>query len=197
MGKDVSKSTVVQTLFGIVAAVVLLTAVLTIFAVSSYVDCASRLLGGASPSDVFPPPTFRRLAVEFWGHRDLYLARVLAQECAADAPGGTRRFDREALALGAVKTLINSSQRVTLSAVFLPAHGGRGLTHSALAEWGRPPADLNESEMVWLFVVGQEPSCSKQRGTAEQDRDFCASLYQSRLAELPRPHPEPPKGAPE
>jgi hypothetical protein len=183
---DVSKSTAVNTFLGIVIAVVLLAAVLAIVAVNSYVDCASRLLGGASPSDVFPPPTFRRVAVEFWGHRDLYLARVLAQECAADARGGTRRLDREAFALGAVKTLISSSQRVTLSAVFLPAHGGRGLTRSALAEWGRPPADLNESEMTWLFVVGQDPSCSKQRGPAESSRDFCASLYQSRLAQLSR-----------
>jgi hypothetical protein len=180
----VSKSTVVHTLFGIVSAVVLLASVLAIFAVNSYVDCASRLLSGAHPTDVFPPPTYRRLAVAFWGHRDLFLARVLAQECAADARGGMRRFDREALALGAVKTLISSSQKQTLSAVFMPAHGGRGLTRSALAEWGRAPADLNESEMIWLFVVAQEPSCSKQRGAAEKDQDSCALLYESRLSTL-------------
>lgn len=181
------KSTVVQTLFGTVVAAVLLVAVLVIFAANSYVGCASRLLSGAPPADVFPPATYRRLAVPFWGHRDLFLARVLARECAADSRGGIGRFDRQVLALGAVKTLIDWPQRVTLSAVFMPVPGGgRGLTRASLAEWGRPPADLDESEMTWLFVVSQQPDCSKHR-VAEKDRDACASLYQSLLDKLPRP----------
>ena len=185
MGTNMSKSTVANTLVGIGVAIVLLVAGLAIFATNSYEECVSRLLSGASPSDVSPPPMYRRLSVAFWGHRDLYLARVLAQECAAGAPEGIRRIDREALALGAVKTLISSSQRQTLSAVYWRApDGDRGLTRAALAEWGRPPADLSELEMVWLFVVGQAPNCSRQRIIAEPDREFCLSLYQSRLAEL-------------
>lgn len=184
METAVSRSTAVNTLLGIGIAVVLLASVLAIVAVQSYVGCASRLLSGASPSDLFPPATFRRFAAESWQYRDLYLARVLAQECAADAPGGSRRYDRELLALGAVRTMISSSQRETLGAVLLPAPGGRGLTRSAMAEWGRPPADLNESEMTWLFVVGQQPRCSRHRASAERDRDFCANLHQSLLAEM-------------
>ena len=185
-----SKSTVVNNLVGLGVAAVLLASVLLFAGAHSYVGCASRLLSGATPTDVFPPAMFRRLSTGIWHHRDLYLARVLAQECAAGAPG-TRRVDREVLAAGAVKTLISLSQRETLGAVFFRADddqapGGRGLTRTALAEWGRPPADLSEPEMVWLFVVAQAPNCSRQRVTAEADRGFCANLYQSRLAEVSR-----------
>lgn len=59
----------------------------------------------------------------------------------------------------------------------------------AQAEWGRPPADLDEREMTWLFVIGQVgPGCSRQRGLSEPGPQVCASRYQSLLAELPRLH---------
>jgi hypothetical protein len=186
METDVSKPIAVNTLIGIVIAVVLLVSVLAFVAARSYMDCASRLLSGASPSDLLPPTMYRRLSTKLWHHRDLYLARVLAQECAAGDRGGTRRFDRELLAAGVVKTMISPSQRETLGAIFghRSPDGGRGLTRAALAEWGRPPAELKELEMTWLFVVAQAPGCSKQRVTAKADPDVCASLYQSLLDEL-------------
>lgn len=180
------KSTALKIIGAIALAAVLMVAASAIVASRSYVECASRLVSGAPPTDSSPPPSFRRLSAAFWGHRDLYLARVLARECATEARGGVSRLRRELLALGVVKARLDLPQRETLSAVLLPAPGGRGLTRLAQAEWGRAPAALNESEMTWLFVVGQMPSCSNQGDTSEPDRQICTRLYQSLLAELPR-----------
>lgn len=181
-----SKSTLLKILGAIAFAAIVAISARAIFVARSHVDCASRILSGAPPSDVSPPAAFGRLAPAFWQHRDLYLARVLARECTSDARGGMRRAQREAFALAVVKTRLSPAQREALGAVLLPAPGGRGLTHLAHVEWGRPPADLDEQEMTWLFVVGQRPSCSRQQAVSEPERQACASLYQSLLAELPR-----------
>lgn len=175
------KSTVLKILGAIALAAVLLASMRAIGAARSYADCVSRIVTSAPATDSSPPATFRQLSTTFWGHRDLALARVLAAECTTEPSGDFRRRRRELFALGIVKTRLSWPQRVTLSSIFLPAHGGRGLTHSAQTEWGRPPASLDESEMTWLFVVGQNPNCSK-RAASEKDRQFCDSLYQSLLA---------------
>lgn len=96
------------------------------------------------------------------------------------------RVQHELLALGIVKTRFSLAQRESLGAALIPAHGGRGLTHSAQTEWRRLPDDLDETAMTWLFVVGQMPSCSKQRDLSERERQGCESLYQTLLAEIPR-----------
>ncbi|HEX5716085.1 MAG TPA: hypothetical protein VF179_08000 [Thermoanaerobaculia bacterium] len=161
------------------------------FAARSHVGCALRILGGAPPGDSSPPAMYGRLASAFWQHRDLYLARMLAQECTTGSPGGIRKAQRQLFALTVVKTRLSPSQREALGAVLLRApDGGRGLTRLAQAEWGRRPAGLNEQEMTWLFVIGQlGPGCSRQRALSEPDRQVCASRYQSLLAELPRLQP--------
>lgn len=182
------KSTVLQILGAIAFVAIVIVSARAFFAARSHVDCASRILSGAPPSDQSPPATYGRLANAFWQHRDLYLARVLAQECSPGAGGGLRKAQRQALSLAVVKTRLSPSQREALGAVLLPSpDGGRGLTRLAQAEWGRPPTDLNEQEMTWLFVIGQlGPGCSRQRALSEPDRQVCASRYQSLLAELPR-----------
>jgi len=90
-------------------------------------------------------------------------------------------ISRELIALGAVKTMLDPYQRLTLGAVLFRTPGGRGLTYAAQTEWGRPPAALNESEMTWLFVIGQWPHCSKHRVIPEAERKECEDLYQSLL----------------
>ena len=57
-------------------------------AARSQVDCALRIIGGAPPGDQSPPAMYGRLAQAFWQHRDLFLARTLARECAADSREG-------------------------------------------------------------------------------------------------------------
>ena len=182
------KSTLLQILGAITLAAILIVSARAFFTARSQVSCALRILGSAPPSDQSPPATYSRLAAAFWQHRDLYLARVLAQECTPDAGGALRKAQRQALSLAVVKTRLSPSQRESLGAVLLQApDGGRGLTRLAQAEWGRPPADLDEQEMTWLFVIGQMgPGCSRQRALSEPDRQVCASRYQSLLAELPR-----------
>lgn len=181
------KSTVLTILGAIALAVALFVATRSIMAVRSYVDCASRVLSGASPTDSSPPATFRRLAPALWRKRDVYLARVLARECTSGPRSGVDKVRHELFALGAIKASLSSAQRESLAAVLLPAHGGRGITRSAQAEWGRPPADLSDSEMTWLFVVGQMPSCSTRLTASERDRQTCARLFESLSANLPRP----------
>jgi hypothetical protein len=178
----VKKSTVVKALCAIALVVVLVIAVGAMRAAQSYMDCASRIVTSAPPTDARPPAIFLRLSRAFWGHRDLGLARILAHECTSDGKSG---WGSQMFALGVVKGRLSWPERLTLSSILLPAHGGRGLTRSAQAEWRRPPARLSESEMAWLFVVGQEPSCSKQRPDSESDRQVCAQIYQGRLAQIP------------
>jgi hypothetical protein len=189
------RSTVLQILGAIALAAILIVSARAFFAARSHVDCASRILGGAPPGDSSPPAMYGRLASAFWRHRDLYLARMLVQECTTGAPGGMRGARRQLFALTVVKTRLSPSQREALGAVLLRApDGGRGLTRMAQVEWGRPPADLNEQEMTWLFVIGQlGPNCSRQRAISEPDRRDCASRYQSLLAQLPRLHSSAPQ----
>jgi hypothetical protein len=177
-------SALVKALGAIVLVALLIAAVGAIVTARSYADCVSRIVQSAPPTDARPPATFVRLSRVFWGHRDLGLARRLTQECTSDEHKGMRRLGSQTFAVGVVKGRLSWPERMVLSSIFLPAQGGRGLTHSAYAEWGRPPASLSESEMAWLFVVGQEPSCSKQRPDSESDRKVCAILYQGRLDQL-------------
>jgi hypothetical protein len=183
----VRKSTVLQILGAIALVAILVVSARAFFAARSHVDCAERILGGAPPGDQSPPAAYGRLANAFWRHRDLYLARVLAQECTTGAPGRMRKAQSQLFALSVVKTRLSPSQREALGAVLLRApDGGLGLTRLAQAEWGRPPADLDEKEMTWLFVIGQlGPGCSRQRAASEPDRQACADRYQSLLAQLP------------
>lgn len=181
------KSAALANLGAIALAAVVLVMIWAIVAARPYVDCASRILGGASPTDSSPPATFRRLAPVFWPKRDLFLARALPRECTTGLRSGVDKVRHELFALGVLKASLSSSQRESLAAVLLPAHGGRGITHSSQAEWGRPPADLSDSEMTWLFVVGQRPTCSARLTTSEQERQGCAQLFETLIARLPRP----------
>lgn len=182
------KSTAVKVLGVILLAAVLLAAFGAVTTARSYTECASRLIRGAPPTDSRPPALYRDLSREFWGHRDVFLARTLARECTSESGGGMRRLGSQLFGLGVVKTRLNPRDRETLSSIFfLTPGGGRGLTRAAQEEWGRPPASLDESEMTWLFVVGQAPSCSKRSG-AEADRQVCEQIYQSLLARLEQPH---------
>lgn len=180
------KSTALKIVVAIALATALLIAARAVVAARSYVECSAQILSSAPPSDSSPPATYRRLSLAFWHNRDLFLARMLAQECGAEARGDGRNLRRQVFALGVVKTRLSLSQREALGAVLMPSPGGRGLTQAAQTEWGRSPASLSEAEMTWIFVVGRSPSCSKLRATPEQDRQGCASLYQSLLAEIPR-----------
>lgn len=179
------KSAVIKVLGAIVLVAVLVVAAATMSATRAYADCVSRIVKSAPPTDVRPPATFLRLSRAFWGNRDLGLARILAHECTNDGKNDTGRWGSQMFAVGMVKGRLSWPERLRLSSILLPAHGGRGLTRSAQAEWGRPPASLSEAEMAWLFVVGQEPSCSKQRPDSESDRQVCAQMYQWRLAQIP------------
>ena len=86
--------------------------------------------------------------------------------------------------LAVVKALLSWSQLKDMSAVLMPAQGGRGLTYLAQAEWGRCPADLVERELAWLFAVALWPHCSIEgkRTLSEPERQSCESLYRSLLA---------------
>ncbi len=178
------KSTTLGILGAISLAAALLVATQSMVAARSHVDCASRVLRGASPTDSSPPAIFRRLAPALWPKRDVFLARALARECTSEPRNGVGRVRHELFALGVIKASLSSPQRESLAAVLLPAHGGRGITRSAQAEWGRPPSDLSESEMTWLFVVGQRPDCSKRLTTSERDRQTCARIFESLIARI-------------
>ena len=178
------KSTVIKTLCAVVLVAVLIAAAGAMRAARSYRDCASRIVESAPPADARPPAMFLRLSRVPWGHRDLGLARILAHECTSAGKNGTDGWGSRTFAIGVVKGWLSWPERLRLSSVLLPAHGGRGLTRSAQAEWGRPPESLSESEMAWLFVVGQEPGCSKRRPDFESNRQFCEQLYQGRLAQI-------------
>ena len=178
------KSTVVKAICAIVLVAVLIAAVGAIGAVRSYKDCASRIVESAPPTDARPPAMFLRLSRVLWGHRDLGLARILVHECTHAGKNGTDGWGSRMFAFGLVKGRLSRPERLRLSSVLFPAHGGRGLTRSAQAEWGRPPESLSESEMAWLFVVGQEPGCSKRRPDFESHRQVCEQLYQGRLAQI-------------
>ena len=178
------KSTAVAILSVALLVAALAISVNAVMASRSYLDCALRLTSEAPSGDRLPPESFRRLSRVFWGKRDVYLARVLARECANEpgkAPGGLRR---QAIVLGTLSVRLPSDQRENLAATFMPAYSGRGLTHSARTEWGRPPEALNDSEMTWLFVVAQDPNCTRARAVPEQDQQHCADVYERMLSEL-------------
>jgi hypothetical protein len=184
---DMKKSTVVKALGAILLSAVLLAAVGAVTTAQSYAECVSQIIRSAPPTDSRPPALYRDLSRVAWGHRDVFLARVLARECTSEGGGGLRRLGSQLFGLGVIKARLSLHDRQTLSSIFfLTPGGGRGLTRAAQEEWGRPPASLNESEMTWLFVVGQAPSCSKRVGS-EADRQVCEQIYQSLLARLPRP----------
>lgn len=183
------KSTVVAVLLASFLLAALAVIVNVIRASSAYVDCASRLISEAPPGDRVPPESYRRLSRAFGSTHDMYLSRMLANECAQDPGTAPRRFGRRLAALGTVKAWLPLEQRENLDAVVIPAHGGRGLTRSAQAEWGRPPEALTDAEMTWLFVVAQIPTCSKAGVVSERDRHACSYNYQLLLSKLPRPDP--------
>ena len=180
------KSTAAAVLSASLLLAALVVLVNTIRAAGSYLDCAARLISEAPPGDRLPSERFRRLSRAFGAPSDLYLSRVLANECAKDSGTAPRRFGRRLAALGSLKALLPLDQRENLDAVFLPAHGGRGLTHSARTEWGRLPDALTDAEMTWLFVVGQLPTCSRTGTAPERDRQACAYNYKLLLSKLPR-----------
>lgn len=181
------KSTVVAVLVAsfLLAAPVVIVSVIR--ASRSYSDCASRLLGEAPPGDRLPPESFRRLSRALGSTHDMYLSRMLANECAKEPGTPPRRFGRRLAALGTVKAWIPLEQLENLDAVFLLARGGRGLTYSARTEWGRPPEALTDAEMTWLFVVAQIPACSRAGVAPERDRRACSDHYQLLLSKLRRP----------
>jgi hypothetical protein len=175
----------------VVLSVILLLTALTVGVNSvrisrSYLGCASRLMSEASPGDRVPPESFHRLSRALRVKTDLYLSRVLAQEC-KELGTAHRGFGRRLVALGTLKAQLPLDQRENLDAVLLPAHGGRGLTYSAQTEWGRPPEALNDAEMTWLFVVGQIPSCSRSGTVPERDRQACDYNYKLLLSKLRSP----------
>lgn len=173
----------------VVLSVILLSAALAVGVNSvrvsrSYLDCASRLMSEAPPGDRVPPESFHRLSRALRGKTDLYLSRVLAQECTKELDTAPRGFGRRLIALGTLKAQLPLEQRENLDAVLLPARGGRGLTHSARTEWGRPPETLTDAEMTWLFVVGQIPNCSRSGTVPERDRRACDYNYKLLLSKL-------------
>lgn len=180
------KSTVLKVLGVILLAAVLLAAASAMSAAQSYSKCASRLISSAPPTDSQPPDMFGELSRNFWGNRDVFLARRLPEECKSESGGGLRKLGSQLFGLGVVKMGLSVEERQTLSGILIPAHNGRGLTQSAQMEWGRPLASLNEEEMTWLFVVGQNPkNCSKQGTASEADKRVCEDLYKSLLTRLP------------
>jgi hypothetical protein len=180
------KSTAVKVLAVILLAAVLLAAASAMSAAQSYSQCASRIIGSAPPTDSQPPDMFRDLSRNLWGSRDVFLARRLPEECKNEGGGVLSKLGSQLFASLAIKRGLSVEERQTLSGILIPAHGGRGLTHSAQTEWGRLPASLSEEEMAWLFVVGQNPeNCSKQGTGSESERRACEDLYQSLLARLP------------
>lgn len=138
-----------------------------------YLACASRLVNEAPPEDRSPPESFHRLSRAFRTTPDMYLSRVLANECTKDPGSAPRRFRRRLVALSTLKAWLPLDQRETLDAVVLSAHGGRGLKYSAHQEWGRPAEALTDAEMTWLFVVGQIPTCTRNGAVPERDRQAC------------------------
>jgi hypothetical protein len=178
------KSTVVAALAAILLSAALAVGVIAVRASRPYLECASRLASEAPPGDRLPPESFHRLSRALGRTHDMYLSRVLANECSKELGTAPSRFGRRLVVLGALKAWLPSDQRETLDAVFLPAHGGRGLTHSAQAEWGRPPEALTDAEMTWLFVVGQIPTCSRTGVVPEEDRQACDSNYNLLLSKL-------------
>jgi hypothetical protein len=178
------KSTVIMTLLASLLLAVLAVGVSLIRAARSYADCASRLIREAPPGDRLPPERFRRLSHAFGAPPDLYLSRVLANECTKEPGTGPLRFRRRLVALGILKGWFPSEQRENLDAVVIPARGGRGLTRSAWTEWGRPPEALTDAEMTWLFVVAQIPTCSRAGEVPERDRQACDYNYKFLLSKL-------------
>lgn len=178
------RSSAVTVLSAVLLLAVLVVGFNSVLVSRSYLECASRLASEAPPGDRLPPESFRRLSRVFWSKSEIYLSRVLANECPKEDGTAPRRFGRRLVALGTLAARIPSDQSEKLAAVFIPAYKGRGLTHSARTEWGRPPEALTDTEMAWLFVVGQSPSCSRAGVVPERDRQFCADTYERLLSDL-------------
>jgi hypothetical protein len=49
-----------------------------------------------------------------------------------------------------------------------------------------PPEALTDAEMIWLFVVGTNPNCSRAGVVPERDKEFCSYNYELRLSKLQR-----------
>lgn len=186
------KSTVVAVLLAVLLLAALAVSFNAVRASRSYLACASRLASEAPPGDRSPPESFRRLSRELMPRRDLYISGVLARECAKELGTAPRGFGRRMALLGALKAQLSSDQRESLAAILIAGRGGRGLTHSALTEWGRPPEALTDAEMIWLFVVGTNPNCSRAGVVPERDKEFCSHNYELRLSRLRRQAPAGP-----
>jgi hypothetical protein len=169
----VKKSTIAAILSGGLLVAVLAIGIFTLLASRPYASCAARIVSQAPPGDRMPPESFRRLARVFWSKHNLYLSRVIANECTKDPGTALGRFGRRVTALSTLEAQLPQDQIERLAAALLPANGGRGITHSAKVEWGRPPEALNDEEMTWLFVVGQSPTCSRAGVVPERDRQYC------------------------
>lgn len=182
------KKSTVLTILGVIA---LISAVFVVTrslaAARSYQNCVTRVLAAAPPTDASPPAAFRRLQPEIWRKRDLYLARVLARECNSGPRDGVDKARQELFALGVVKSSLSPSLKESLAATLLPAHEGRGITQSAQMEWGHPPAALDDSEMTWLFVVGQRPTCSNRLTLADGERKACREIFERWSAVVGQP----------
>lgn len=93
------KSTVVAVLSLIVLLAVLSVSVKAVRASRSYLDCASRLAGKAPPGDRLPPESFHRLSRVLESKPEMYVSRVLANECTREIGTATYRFGRRLAAL--------------------------------------------------------------------------------------------------
>ncbi|MFL6193349.1 MAG: hypothetical protein ACJ75H_04215 [Thermoanaerobaculia bacterium] len=178
------RSTIAAILSSALLVAVLTVCVVVLLASRSYAGCASRIVSQAPPSDRMPPERFRRLARVFWSKHNLYLSRVIANECTKDPGTALGRFSRRVTALSTLSARLPPDQTETLAAVLIPANGGRGITHSARTEWGRPPEALNDAEMTWLFVVGQSPTCSRAGVVPERDKPYCDETSKRMFGEL-------------
>lgn len=179
-----SKSTALRVILTIAGLATLLIAAASIMAARSYVSCAVELLNAAPASDSNPPESFRRQARTLWIKRDVFLARALVESCGLPRRG----IPRQVVALGGIRAQLTSTQREALAAALILADGGqsRGITRLAIAEFHKLPVELTESEMAWLFVVGQQPDCSRRLTPSDADRKICSGLYEDLLARLSR-----------
>ena len=177
-----NKSTAPRVLLAFGALAALSFGTVSFMAARSYVTCAVELLSEAPASDSNPPESFRRQARTLWGKRDIFVARALVEKCGWE----TRSIflPRPVSALVGMRARLAPPQREALAATLIHAHGGRGITRLASEEFGKPPRELSESEMAWLFVVGQRPTCSQRLEPSDAERKACSSIHEGLLARL-------------
>src|SRR3569832_468677 len=96
------KSTVIADLSVILLLAALATSFNTVRTSRSFLDCASRMASEAPPSDRLQPDSFHRLTSAFGVH-DMYLSRVIANECVKDPGTAPGRFGRRLAALVTLK----------------------------------------------------------------------------------------------